>query len=243
MVHAPASPVLAHLCVADMLTLEAPLSREVGEGLPKVREFWWDISLGPYGGMSAELHAYFLYRQGAWTGVFRGTGVRLCRMLDINFAECPKGEVRRISILGTSVHKPPGNTPVSSGWHHVHGVEPVEKVELAREGGHSFVGGPRAKQGPGPPPLRRAGQGRPARNEGVAHPPLRQSLDGSWPRRTRLRGLHTEQCRGSWRILRYPLPHRGADGGRRRQGGESPYDTRHPRQRTVHGFRPRRQGT
>ena len=24
----------------------APLSREVGEGLPKVREFWWDLSLG-----------------------------------------------------------------------------------------------------------------------------------------------------------------------------------------------------
>jgi hypothetical protein len=54
MVHALASPVLAHLCVADMLTLGAPLSREVGEGLPEVREFWWELSLGPYPGMGAE---------------------------------------------------------------------------------------------------------------------------------------------------------------------------------------------
>jgi hypothetical protein len=27
--------------------------------------------------------------QGAWTGVFRGTGVRLCRILDMNFRELP----------------------------------------------------------------------------------------------------------------------------------------------------------
>src|SRR5215207_8013973 len=38
----------------DMLTLAFPLSREVGEDLPKVREFWWDLSLGPYRGMGAE---------------------------------------------------------------------------------------------------------------------------------------------------------------------------------------------
>jgi hypothetical protein len=25
--------------------------------------------------------------QGAWTGVFRGTGVMLCRILDMNFRE------------------------------------------------------------------------------------------------------------------------------------------------------------
>ena len=37
-----------------MLTLAFPLSREVGEGLPKVREFWWDILLGSYPGMGAE---------------------------------------------------------------------------------------------------------------------------------------------------------------------------------------------
>ena len=37
-----------------MLTLDVPLSREVGEGLPKVREFWWELSLGPYRGMGAE---------------------------------------------------------------------------------------------------------------------------------------------------------------------------------------------
>jgi hypothetical protein len=88
-----------------MGTLVVPLSREVGECLPKVREFWWELSLGPYRGMGAELHAYVLYRQGAWTGVFRGTGVRLCRMLDINFAESPKGEVRRILIPRTPVNK------------------------------------------------------------------------------------------------------------------------------------------
>src|SRR5215211_4047388 len=38
----------------DMLTLGAPLSREVGEGLPKVREFWWELSLGSYRGIGAE---------------------------------------------------------------------------------------------------------------------------------------------------------------------------------------------
>ena len=37
-----------------MLTLAAPLSREVGEGLPKVREYWWELSLGSYRGMGAE---------------------------------------------------------------------------------------------------------------------------------------------------------------------------------------------
>jgi hypothetical protein len=37
-----------------MLTLVAPLSREVGEGLPKVREFWWEFSLGSYRGIDAE---------------------------------------------------------------------------------------------------------------------------------------------------------------------------------------------
>jgi hypothetical protein len=37
-----------------MLTLGAPLSREVGEGLPKVREFWWELSLGSYRGIGAE---------------------------------------------------------------------------------------------------------------------------------------------------------------------------------------------
>ena len=36
------------------VTLAVPLSWEVGEGLPKVREFWWDLSLGPYRGMGAE---------------------------------------------------------------------------------------------------------------------------------------------------------------------------------------------
>src|SRR5918994_4501242 len=42
------------ISVADMLTLGAPLSREVGEDLPKVREYWWDLSLVPYRGMGAE---------------------------------------------------------------------------------------------------------------------------------------------------------------------------------------------
>ncbi len=39
---------------SDMLTLAAPLSREVEEGFPKVREFWWDLSLGSYRRMGAE---------------------------------------------------------------------------------------------------------------------------------------------------------------------------------------------
>src|SRR5918995_1086356 len=40
--------------------------------------------------------------------------------------------------VGTWVHKPPGNTPDSSRWHHVHSIEPVEKDDLAIEGGHSL---------------------------------------------------------------------------------------------------------
>jgi hypothetical protein len=39
---------------SDMLTLAAPLSREVEESFPKVREFWWDLSLGSHRGMGAE---------------------------------------------------------------------------------------------------------------------------------------------------------------------------------------------
>ena len=31
----------------------APLSREVGEGLPKVRESWWELSLGRDRGVGA----------------------------------------------------------------------------------------------------------------------------------------------------------------------------------------------
>jgi hypothetical protein len=34
--------------------------------------------------------------QGAWTGVFRGAGVRLCRILDTNFLEFP---FHAVSIL------------------------------------------------------------------------------------------------------------------------------------------------
>ena len=37
-----------------MVTLAFPLSREVGEDLPKVREYWWELSLGSYPGMGAE---------------------------------------------------------------------------------------------------------------------------------------------------------------------------------------------
>src|SRR3712207_8506175 len=44
-------------------------------------------------------------------------------------------------------------------------------------------------------------------------------------------------------LFRSPLSHRGTDGGRRRQGGKPPQDTRHPRPWALHGFRPRWQGT
>ena len=40
----------------DMLTLVAPLSREVGEGLPKVREFWWEFSLERDQGDRCRIH-------------------------------------------------------------------------------------------------------------------------------------------------------------------------------------------
>jgi hypothetical protein len=37
-------PLLSPL--PDRVTLVASLSREEGHGLPKIREFWWDLSLG-----------------------------------------------------------------------------------------------------------------------------------------------------------------------------------------------------
>jgi hypothetical protein len=30
------------------------------------------------------------------------------------------------------VNKPPADVPEAAGWHHAHGVDPVEKGELAR---------------------------------------------------------------------------------------------------------------
>src|SRR5215210_1814827 len=94
-----------------------------------------------------------------------------------NFRELRKAEVQlpRIYLLGTSVNKSSGNTPDSSGWHHVHGVDPVEKGELASGGGHSFVGGSADEQGTGAPLLGGTGQGRPGRSEGDDGPPLRRS--------------------------------------------------------------------
>jgi hypothetical protein len=37
---------------------------------------------------------------------FRGIGVWVCKILQTNFRECPKGEVRRIPIPRTRVNKP-----------------------------------------------------------------------------------------------------------------------------------------
>jgi hypothetical protein len=37
--------------------------------------------------------------QGAWRGVFRGTGVRLCRILDMNFYE--KAHVVKADVAAT----------------------------------------------------------------------------------------------------------------------------------------------
>ena len=54
---------------SDMLTLAAPLSREVGEGLPKVREFWWDLSLGPYRGMGADVVERCVNQFKQWRGI------------------------------------------------------------------------------------------------------------------------------------------------------------------------------
>jgi hypothetical protein len=51
------------------VTLVAPLSREVGEGLPKVREFWWDLSLGPYRGMGADVVERCVNQFKQWRGI------------------------------------------------------------------------------------------------------------------------------------------------------------------------------
>src|SRR5215203_6603496 len=38
---------------SELLRLDVPLSWEVGEELPKVREFWWELPRGTYRGMGA----------------------------------------------------------------------------------------------------------------------------------------------------------------------------------------------
>src|SRR5215203_947066 len=43
-------------------------------------------------------------------------------------------ELPRTPLLGTCVNKPPADVPEAAGWHHVHGVDPVEKSALARRG-------------------------------------------------------------------------------------------------------------
>src|SRR5215207_7544373 len=53
----------------DMLTLGAPLSREVEEDLPKVREFWWELSLGPYRGMGADVVERCVKQFKQWRGI------------------------------------------------------------------------------------------------------------------------------------------------------------------------------
>src|SRR5829696_8609371 len=44
----------------------------------------------------------------------------------------PANELRRISLLGTSVNKPPVNAPEPSGWHHGWCRPAGERRELAR---------------------------------------------------------------------------------------------------------------
>src|SRR5215211_3721235 len=41
------------------------------------------------------------------------------------FLEPPQGELRRISLLGTPVNKPPGDARAASGWHHGCCCQPV----------------------------------------------------------------------------------------------------------------------
>src|SRR5215211_1501773 len=43
----------------------------------------------------------------------------------------PANELRRISLPGTWVNKPPADAPEAAGWHHAHGVDPLEKHQLA----------------------------------------------------------------------------------------------------------------
>jgi len=41
-------------------------------------------------------------------------------------------ELRRIPLPRTWVNTLPVNAPNPTGWHHAHGVDPLEKGELAR---------------------------------------------------------------------------------------------------------------
>src|SRR5215208_2859524 len=83
------------------------------------------------------------------------------------------------------------------------------------EGGHSFVGGSGGdEQGTGAPLLGGTGKGRPGRSEGDDGPPLRRSSSPK-PRTRPPRGLPAGSCRGTSRLLRHPLHHRGSNRRRR----------------------------
>jgi hypothetical protein len=66
----------------DKLTLVAPLSWEVGEGLPKVREFWWEFSLGSYRGIGAEfIRRGIATRYEKWAANYRAMVVAAALMI------------------------------------------------------------------------------------------------------------------------------------------------------------------
>src|ERR671916_6881 len=122
------------------------------------------------------------------------------RIPGVNFRELCKGEVPRIPLPRTPVNTLPVNAPNPSGWHHAHGIDPLETnaswlgeeeevlVSQAEEKNKAlirrFLGGPR--------------RGKPGRTRGAARPRLRRSYPTSRPR-ARARGLHSATRSGSCR--------------------------------------------
>src|SRR5215217_7116401 len=45
----------------------------------------------------------------------------------------PATELRRIPLPRTRVNKPPADVPDPSGWHHTHGVDPLEKRDISQQ--------------------------------------------------------------------------------------------------------------
>src|SRR5215217_3674172 len=96
----------------------------------------------------------------AWQG-----GAAPLSFVPPNFLELRKAEVqlRRIPLPRTTVNKLPVNAPHPSGWHHAHGVDPLEKNTSWR-GECSHVSG--REQGRSAPPHRRSLQPREPRYSG-----------------------------------------------------------------------------
>jgi hypothetical protein len=78
----------------------APLSREVGEGLPEVREFWWDLLLGRDRGVGAG------YTQLAARSLIKGR-LRSLMQASHHLSEAQRGREVRQPVQAVAGHSNP----------------------------------------------------------------------------------------------------------------------------------------